>query len=404
MITQRRAAASRLPPCSTPVPPAQTARCHLPLPPAPLFAATMDLWPAFLTAAMISSFNPETLGVPMAVLASIPLLASMRTERAKTNFFPWLMEHAKDAEWRLHMRINRNTFGFLCDSIAQHKAFRVPINVGKRAVSLEKQVAAFLFRAGGLSVNRTACLLDIGMHTVCQCTTRVVRALLDVHREELTLPTNGSEGARRVLRAFRNKDFPGCRGIIDCTHIPIVVATKVNRAGHRWAYMKKGQGSPTKTYQVIVDTEMRVLSVEGGQAGRTHDTTVLAGSKVFRDLHTYVQDEHYFMGDCGYKLRRWMQHGYTRPELLEGQQGDKEYYNARYSGVRITVERVFGGALLSTTPRARVALPILDVSPTLHSTQTLPPCSDKSAVQIAARRAPLPLQRGDRHEGVHTLF
>jgi hypothetical protein len=241
--------------------------------------------------------------------------------------------------------VSRETFKFLCDSIAHHKLFRVRPHVGRRSVSLERQVASFLFRAGGLSVLRTAGLLDIGSHTVCYSTQRVVRALLSVHGAELALPTNGSAEAQRVLAGFARKDFPGCRGIIDCTHIPIVVATKVNRAGHKWAYMKKGQGPTTKTYQVIVDSEMRILSVEGGQAGRAHDTTVLASSKVFGDINMHLEEDQYFMGDCGYKLRGWLQHGYTRPEVNEGQKWEKEFYNARYSAVRITVERVFGGEL-----------------------------------------------------------
>ena len=365
-----RRGVARLPPCSISTASRRPTVTSRSLSAAPM--SSTPVLPVVLTAAVIASFDPATLGVPMAVLASISLLASARRVRKRTNMFQWLTQHACDAEWRLHFRVSRDTFSFLCDSIAQHKTFRVPVNVGKRAVTLERQVAAFLFRAGGLSVNRTASLLDIGMHTVCICTKRMVRALLDVHGEELTLPTNGSEGARSVLRNFREKGFPGCRGIIDCTHIPIVVATKVNRAGHRWAYMKKGQGPPTKTYQVIVDTDMRVLSVEGGQAGRAHDTTVLAGSKMFRNLHTYVQDNHYFMGDSGYKLRRWMQHGYTRPELLQGQKEDKEYYNARYSAVRITVERVFGGALLFTTPRACVSAACYDAHTSLHSDARTP--------------------------------
>lgn len=288
--------------------------------------------------------------IPLPVLVA-PILLPQRQPRVKTGTFRWLVEDAPDDEWRVYFRVSRETFQYIVDSIAHLPCFRVRPQNMHNAVSVERQVAAFLFRAGGMSVLRTRNALDIGKHTICQCTERVMAAILKVHGKEIYLPPNGSPEAGRIAKQFFDKSFNGARGIIDCTHVPIVVATALYRSGHRWAYVDK-DNHVTKTYQVICDANMRILNIDGGHAGKAHDMTVLRDSMVYKNIGTYLDfgQKQFFMGDSGYTLRPWLQHGYTRPEVNEGQREEKEYYNRRYSGVRITIERAFGGTSCGCLP------------------------------------------------------
>ena len=259
--------------------------------------------------------------------------------------FRWFVDNAPDDEWRTYFRVSRDTFRYIVDSIAHLECFFVNPNNRHNAVSVERQVAAFLFRAGGMPVLKVRSLLDIGKHTICKCTKRVTSAILEVHGREIHLPPNGSPEAGRVAQQFRERGFDGARGIIDCTRVPIVVATEIYRAGNRYDFVGKDH-RVSKSFQVICDANMRIMDVAGGQSGKAHDMTVLRASGVYQNIANYLDfgRKEYLMGDSGYTLRSWMQHGYTRPEVAEGQSREKEYYNHRYSGVRITIERVFGGA------------------------------------------------------------
>lgn len=333
-------------------PPSRTPSQHdtHPLQPVPM---PLPLPALIATLALLATPAPAA---PLPLLVA-PGLLPQRRERIKTGMFRWLVEDAPDDEWRVYFRVSRETYQYIVDTIAHLPCFRVRPQNMHNAVSVERQVAAFLFRAGGMSVLRTRNALDIGKHTICQCTQRVMAAILKVHGKEIYLPPNGSLEAARVSQQFYDKGFPGARGIIDCTHVPIVVATDVFRSGNRWAYVDK-DGRVTKTYQVICDANLRILDVDGGQAGKSHDMTVLRDSGVYKNIEQYLDfaKKQFFMGDSGYTLRPWLQHGYTRPEVNEGQREEKEYYNRRYSGVRITIERAFGGKAVVCLARVHSCL------------------------------------------------
>jgi hypothetical protein len=304
--------------------------------------------PALLATLALLATAAAAPAVPLAVplpLLLAPVLFPVRRAREKTNMFQWFVDNAPDEEWRSYFRVSRKTFRYIVGSIAHLECFFVNPNNLHNAVTVERQVAAFLFRAGGMPVLKVRSLLDIGKHTICKCTKRVTNAILEVHGREIYLPPNGSPEAGRVAEQFRVRGFDGARGIIDCTRVPIVVATDIYRAGNRYDFVDKDH-RVAKTFQVICDTNMRIMDVAGGQSGKAHDMTVLRASGVYRDIATYLDfgRKEFFMGDSGYTLRPWLQHGYTRPEVSEGQSSEKEYYNRRYSGVRITIERVFGGA------------------------------------------------------------
>ena len=137
---------SRTPHCGysplTPPPPPPPIPTHL------LQSMPLPLHALIATLALLAAPAPA---IPLPVLMA-PILLPQRQPRVKTGTFRWLVEDAPDDEWRVHFRVSRETFQYIVDSIAHLPCFRVRPQNMHNAVSVERQVAAFLFRAGSMSV------------------------------------------------------------------------------------------------------------------------------------------------------------------------------------------------------------------------------------------------------------
>lgn len=263
----------------------------------------------------------------------------------------WWMEHLDPAatpegEWVCAMRVPRTVFVAVLQAIEKNPMFEVPINVGPRQIPVDKQLACFLLRIGAsMPVHTVRKNLAISEGSVSTCVRRVARAIVEELGSYVGMPRNGSQRKKDVLKMFKAKLFPGCVGIIDCTHVEVTVPTEAKVAGRTGVY-KGRSGRATLTFQVIWTPERspRILSVSGGEPGSAYDTKVLERSSVYKNLGQYLEGKEYLAGDCGYSLRPWMMRGWGPSELRDAswltQQRFK--FNKFYSGVRISAERGFG--------------------------------------------------------------
>jgi hypothetical protein len=283
-------------------------------------------------------------------------------------------EHTTDKAFIAEARIPREVFKYVVDSIKDDAAFDLPPNVGGRRLPIEVQLMCFLLRVGAHSTAFvTARRLGISSSSVPACMRRVALAIIrGLGRKHLAMPMNGTAAKATVKATFARRQFPDAVGIIDCTHVNIVVPTHIVRDGNKNAFMNR-KSRTTLTYQAITtcDSTPRFLNVSGGKAGSSYDTRVLEDSHVYQHMNEYLEGDEYLMGDlgadaqlrscfrrilpllmiatfavfAGYPLRPFMMTGFKRGELCKlnaHDRGRRERFNKFFSGVRISVERAFG--------------------------------------------------------------
>ena len=161
------------------------------------------------------------------------------------------------------------------------------------------------------------------------------------------MPENDTLKKAKVLSSFRSRQFDGCVGIVDCTHVRIVVPSHIKIGGGNNAFIGRKRVA-TLTYQAITTAQdsPRFLDISGGVPGAAYDTRVMESSYVHNNIHLYVENDQYMMGDLGYPLRLWLLTGFNSKEVRAETNPSKrrlmERYNNFFSGVRISVERAFG--------------------------------------------------------------
>jgi len=240
-------------------------------------------------------------------------------------------------------RLPRNVFNAVLGKIANLPHFSVTVNVGRRAVTVARQLGMFLLRMKRYSCRDIATLMDTSSYTVVHATERVTLAIQDAYPNCIHLAKDGPE-KEADLRYFRDLGFRGGRAIVDVCKFPVVVETKVNRAGDRHKYADR-HDQIVQSYQFMVANYF-IRDIDGGQGGPMSDITIWNNSTVGKALGAYLKQREYILGDMGYTLREYMQSGYRKNEIesnpVQSQRDAMARYNKRFSGVRNEVERVFG--------------------------------------------------------------
>ena len=256
-------------------------------------------------------------------------------------------EICSDKMFKAELRLSREVFSYVVKQIENDKAFSIPVNIGDRAISVARQLAVFLLRVGSNTPSSiVAQRLGMSSSSVPECMRRAATAIDRCLGHHLTMPLNDTQEKANVKAQFGSRGFKDAVGIIDCTHVCIVVPSEDSEAGHAAAYVDRlSQHSLTFQAIVTIENSPRFLDVSGGIIGSAYDTKVLEKSYVYNNISKYLEDEEYFMGDLGYPLRPFMMTGYKTAELVKMNIAAKarmERFNKFFSGVRISVERAFG--------------------------------------------------------------
>jgi hypothetical protein len=179
------------------------------------------------------------------------------------------------------------------------------------------------------------------MSTVRTVSIRVARALIKAFPTVVHFAKAGPQKAAEMA-AFTERGWPGCRGIVDCTDIPIVPDTESIRRGVADAYVNRSDQS-IKRYQIIVDAHLRIIDICGGNGGKTQDQTIFDDSAIVAMIGEYLDDGEWLMADMGYKLLPYCVSGYRAKEIAgHARAAFRAWFNRIFSSTRITVERAFG--------------------------------------------------------------
>lgn len=255
-----------------------------------------------------------------------------------------LVNREIDHQWKEHFRVNRDTFRFLCQILAndiqkQDTQFR-------NAVPVWKRVATALWRLGTSECYRSVGLnFGLGKATAKIITNDVVRALVARHDDFIIFPETEQETRSAIDKFQRLGDFPQVVGAIDGTYIQIT-APRENKDDY---FCRK------KYHAVIlqgtVDADKKFIDVCTGFPGSLHDARVFRISNLFaraendeiltepvRNING-VQVGPQLLGDGAYPIKPWLMKPYPRIGHLTRSQRN---FNRQLSKLRVNVENAFG--------------------------------------------------------------
>uniref|UniRef100_A0A388K617 Reverse transcriptase domain-containing protein n=1 Tax=Chara braunii TaxID=69332 RepID=A0A388K617_CHABU len=187
--------------------------------------------------------------------------------------------------------------------------------------------------------------LGVGLASAQRSNIDVAEALIKEYGHVIAWP----EGRRlqETLDAFERKGFPGCVGVIDCTHRYIE-----KPKGARVECFYDRTGGHSIVAQVCCDHEGRILNVFVGCPGAVHDARVLRlspmynnvqeGRVIFHSGACTLRDGgevgYYLLGDAGYPLLPWIMTlvGGSERTTLQRQ------YDDFHTAARSIIERCFG--------------------------------------------------------------
>ncbi|GBG87520.1 hypothetical protein CBR_g45578 [Chara braunii] len=253
-------------------------------------------------------------------------------------------DDASEDFWeKLHMP--RRVFMEISEACAPHLQRQVTFY--RELLQPEQIVVYALYRwVTGETYNSSTSSFGVGrasgLITVCDVTS----ALLRVYADKISWPTGVQKHV--VLRAFLEKGFPNCHGVVDCTHIYV---DKLTNAPNEDYFDRKHHFSMVA--QVVVDLDLLVLDVFVRYLGNCHDIRIIQlsslsrrakegmlfrGSSVTLPGGVTRRTNGYILGDNGYPPSEWL----VVPYGGINQYPDEERFDTKQKVARGAVERAFG--------------------------------------------------------------
>ena len=251
------------------------------------------------------------------------------------------------SEWRVYFRISESVFAYIASAIERHPLFVRPSSVGARKTSVKKLLAIWLYTMGCASVQlaRVASEFEVSPNTVVRAMRDIPTAINACLGDNIAWPAGAVK--EKVKKEFADAGFPEAVGVVDCTHWEVVPPAAARRNGTVNAFVSR-KSRMTKVYQLVVGLDLTIFDVAGGHPGSVSDITVWKDSAI-SDVGRYFVGREYLLADCGYPVRSYMTRPFKDPEIAGVRAGGDSmcadamrYYNKRFSGVRITVERAIG--------------------------------------------------------------
>ena len=141
--------------------------------------------------------------------------------RPQHYFEELLVNNQLDFQWKLHFRVDRETFEFICHLVAPH--IQREYTNFREAVPVAKRVAASLWKLGtGESYTSVGVSFGLGTSTTFYVTESFMDALLSHLYDFIIFPETEEETRRQIAKFATNSDFPQIVGAIDGMFIKIV--------------------------------------------------------------------------------------------------------------------------------------------------------------------------------------
>ncbi|CAN1150376.1 Protein ALP1-like [Linum perenne] len=246
-------------------------------------------------------------------------------------------------------RITRRTFSYICSLVAEDMTWksREFTFLDGRTLSLHDKVAVALRRLGtGDSLVTVADSFGVNHSTVSQVTWRFVESMEQRALHHLEWPSTEEQMEAIKSKFQKMQGLPNCCGVVDTTHITMLLSSSDPMADVWLDYEKKH----SMVLQVIVDPDMRFLDIVTGWPGKMDEWEVLQSS-TFQKLcdkgerlngkrmQLSEQEEgseirEYIIGDSGYPLLPNLIIPYEK-ELSNS----REEFNRRHSGTQIVAQR-----------------------------------------------------------------
>ncbi|XP_052243768.1 putative nuclease HARBI1 [Dreissena polymorpha] len=156
---------------------------------------------------------------------------------------------------------------------------------------------------------------QVSQSTVSKVISEVLQELTssDMVREHIRFPTSVHDRDAQVAQFAGVANFPKVMGVIDCTHVRILVPSLeediyVNRKGFH-----------SITAQLVFDAFDTIIDVVARWPGSSHDSQILQNSGVKQLFEEgIIPVGYHLLGDSGYPSRRWLLTPYAN--LQAGQQ------------------------------------------------------------------------------------
>lgn len=232
-------------------------------------------------------------------------------------------------------RMEHDAFDSLCAWLCRNTKLHA-----SRRRSVRQKVMIFLYICAQAESQRgTAYFFKISQSSVSSTFKEVLRAMMKLNTEFVTLPEDNYV-AGEVELEDKSKEFSGCIGAIDGTH---VAAHLPVRAQARFFNRKS---VVTQNVFAAVRFDMRFSFILAGAEGSVNDATLyrLSANQGFS-----IPDGRFYLGDAGFGLTKGVLVPYasTRYHLREFEDGNRprdaqELYNLRHASLRSVVERAFG--------------------------------------------------------------
>lgn len=187
----------------------------------------------------------------------------------------------------------------------------------------------------------------MGVTTVSKIVRETIKAMwIKLQPLHMKVPTE--EDFRNIAADYYNIwNFPNCLGAIDGKHIRVICPY------HSGSMFYNYKQFFSIVLQALVDANYKFINIDVGGYGKQSDGGTFRSSTLFLYLtdgrlniphdtalpNSEITVPYVFIGDEAYPLLRNLLKPYSRHQLTDV---DKEYFNARLSRARRTVECAFG--------------------------------------------------------------
>lgn len=244
-----------------------------------------------------------------------------------------------DNQFRVHFRMNADTFEILCSVLFQHVPKENPIR-GRKPIPLDRKVLMCLYFLGsqGESIRSIAKKFDMCESSASVILDSIIKALNNLKAMVIRWPA--SADINEIVKGFFDiSAFPNVLGIMATTHIPILAPND-----HPEVFLNSWK-CHTIVLQAICNHRMKFVDCYTGWPGSVHDSAVLCESDIFRKIenktaHYFPERDSHLLGAAVYPLRKWLMTPYVEEEenyLLPCHQE----YNKKLKETRFVAQHTF---------------------------------------------------------------
>ncbi|XP_037952585.1 putative nuclease HARBI1 [Teleopsis dalmanni] len=217
-------------------------------------------------------------------------------------------------------------------------------NYSKQFLKTEKgwscyfNITVFLYWLGcGASYRVTGASFEISRYTVRDIVHKCLKGFLTFKSSVIKYPMESefSEISRQFNQLAGSTIFDRALGVIDGTHIPIAVPTRL-----RDEYMNR-KSFTSLNLQAVCSSTNKFLSICVGFPGSMPDEAVLYNSELF-NTHSFPPAGYYLLGDNAYSCRASPIGILTPYKRLQPLTARQKKFNALHSKARSIIENTFG--------------------------------------------------------------